>query len=80
MPSGRNNWISESHPDYQRIITALNRENCPDCSGPNLLRGSRRALKMDLLCSNCGSKFTAAPWHFDQPPHLFRIVKRDQPD
>ena len=68
--------IREDHPDYQRIVGALNEGNCPDCRMPKLVPGPRGGLSRNVACDNCGSRFNVAPWYFDQPPHNFAFVQR----
>jgi ribosomal protein S27AE len=52
--------INERHPDYARIIVALQRDQCPDCGQLGFDDGPRGGAGINLFCSNCGSGFNVA--------------------
>lgn len=68
--------IPEHHPDYQRIIAALNEGECPDCRSRTIVPGPRGGLSRNVSCDGCGARFNVAPWYFDHPPHNFFFVQR----
>lgn len=37
---------------------------CPDCHGPNFLKGPEGGLSTNIKCSDCGSQFNICPPFF----------------
>jgi hypothetical protein len=47
-------------PERNRVINALQRDQCPDCSRPGLRGGPRGGAGQNLFCDGCGSGFNIA--------------------
>jgi hypothetical protein len=68
--------IPDSHPDYRKIIDALNAGKCPDCDNRAIEPGPRGGLSRNCSCWMCGSRFNVAPWYPDDRPLNFFFVQR----
>src|SRR6185312_5442465 len=68
--------IPSYHPQYARMIKALNVGNCPDCENLSMVPGPRGGLARNLECANCGARFKAAPWYDGRRPQNFYFLQR----
>jgi hypothetical protein len=67
--------IPESHPDYQRIIAALNGGECPDCEVHAIVPGPRGGASRNVWCSSCGARFNVGPWREGHVHHFFFVQR-----
>jgi hypothetical protein len=69
--------IPQDHPDYMRIVIALNEGLCPDCDARDLDFKPRAGLSRNIFCKACDQGFNVEP---DPPRVLFvqRIGRRSR--
>ena len=69
--------IPQDHPDYMRIVIALNEGQCPDCDARGLDFKPRAGLSRNNFCKACDQGFNVEP---DPPRVLFvqRIGRRSR--
>jgi hypothetical protein len=53
--------IPHDHPDYERIVTAIRNDRCPDCDGYGFQGGPRGGIAQNIFCLGCGAGFNVAP-------------------
>ena len=71
------NDIPQDHPDYMRIVIALNEGQCPDCDARVLDFKPRAGMSRNIFCKACDQGFNVEP---DPPRVLFvqRIGRRSR--
>jgi hypothetical protein len=52
--------INPEHPDHDRIIASLQRDQCPDCNEHGFVDGPRGGAGINIFCAHCGSGFNVA--------------------
>jgi hypothetical protein len=68
--------IPSYHPEYPRLISALNVGKCPDCENLSMTIGPRGGLSRNLICANCLARFNVAPWYDGRIPQNLLFVQR----
>jgi hypothetical protein len=52
--------IHANHPDHDRIIASLQRDQCPDCNELGFVDGPRGGAGINIFCAHCGNGFNVA--------------------
>jgi hypothetical protein len=61
--------ISQDHPD--RIVIALNAEQCPDCDAHGFDHKPRIGMSRNIFCKACDQGFNISP----DPPRVFFVQR-----
>ena len=63
--------IPQDHPDYMRIVIALNAGQCPDCDAFGLDLKPRVGMSRNIFCKACDQGFNVAP----DPPKAYFVQR-----